>query len=547
VIELEHSATLRKAVFTVFLALFITASLAKLNLSAKAQPFPEYEAYVHTYVNSTSGNWTYLEKPSFPVHFNDSQIAVGENWSIVCPLEGNHSYHIYFYGEWINNGSSPKTDYDIYVYNSLGDMEGYHTEAAGFPEHLGTSVEDPFFVPRLSGNYTFVIVNDPRESMGAEPATFMLIEDVDCNAWHEHFVEGKGNDSLPAFRTSWAYEFVTEKQYVEAWVKVPETLDMYEARVYMMSNPLSANATILNGVPLAWESGLFGTRTGLLGGYNLDSGEDRGLAYATCEFYGQNMFLNFTSPYVGKSVYHLVLIGEAGAGVVDFLVKTEFNNTRLLRVTVPARAFPWNDTVITYSSLATDLENATLTYSVNGDQNGTFVQMDIVDNDTCTAVIPGHAAGTLVKFWVEADDVLENILVVNGSYFVKHPSTLNISLAHDTVRLGENITVNGCMTPATDDAQVIVRFTSLNETREMVCFALEDGTFAASFRPETIGEWSVQARFEGDAYVFVGESEWLTVKVEEQPFFVKYSLYIGGGLGAAALVGVVVYFKKSKG
>jgi hypothetical protein len=241
------------------------------------------------------------------------------------------------------------------------------------------------------------------------------------------------------------------------------------------------------------------------------------------------------------------LIGEAGAGVVDFLVKTEFNNTRLLRVTVPARAFPWNDTVITYSSLATDLENATLTYSVNGDQNGTFVQMDIVDNDTCTAVIPGHAAGTLVKFWVEADDVLENILVVNGSYFVKHPSTLNISLAHDTVRLGENITVNGCMTPATDDAQVIVRFTSLNETREMVCFALEDGTFAASFRPETIGEWSVQARFEGDAYVFVGESEWLTVKVEEQPFFVKYSLYIGGGLGAAALVGVVVYFKKSKG
>ncbi len=50
----------------------------------------------------------------------------------------------------------------------------------------------------------------------------------------------------------------------------------------------------------------------LVGGYNLESKEYRGVAYASCEFYGQDMFLNFTSPFPGKNLYHLVFIGEVG-------------------------------------------------------------------------------------------------------------------------------------------------------------------------------------------------------------------------------------------
>jgi hypothetical protein len=254
VIELRIKPPAKDSLIVVGVIIAIASLSANISLEAKAQNFPEYQRYVHEYLNSeVFGNWTYVEKPMFPVLFNDSQILIGQNWSIVCPLFANHSYHVYCYGEWINKSSEPKTDYDIYVYNPLGEMEGYHTESAGLPEHLGTTVEEPFFVPKYSGNYTFVIVNDERESIGAQQATFMIIENVECNVWHGHYVEGKDEYSQPVFNTSWAFEFATESQYIEVWVKVPETLDMYEARLYLMTNPRLLNKTSLNDLPLAWE------------------------------------------------------------------------------------------------------------------------------------------------------------------------------------------------------------------------------------------------------------------------------------------------------
>jgi hypothetical protein len=36
------------------------------------------------------------------------------------------------------------------------------------------------------------------------------------------------------------------------------------------------------------------------------------------------------------------------------------------------------------------------------------------------------------------------------------------------------------------------------------------------------------------------------VKIEEPTFLMKYSLYIGGGVAVVAVVGIVVYVKKSK-
>jgi hypothetical protein len=545
--KLGSALTAEKKLVAVGLTVFVASLIISLNLEAEAQYIPEYQRYVHNYLNSpVLGNWTYMEKPMFPVLFNDSQIPVGENWSIVCPLVANHSYHGYFYGAWVNNGSEPKTDYDIYVYDPMGELEGYHTQAAGLPEHLGTTVDEPFFVPKYSGNYTFVIANDARDSKAAEQATFMIIENVECNVWHEHYVEGTDNNSLPVFDTSWGYEFVTESQNIEVWIKVPKTLDMYEVRLYLMTDPESKNETVLNGVPLAWEPGLYGERNGTVGGYNLESKEYRGLAYASCEFYGQDMFLNFTSPYAGKSLYHLVFIGEVGSGTTEFLVKTEFNNTCLVPLTVPEKVYPYNDTAVAYTSNSTDLENATLQYSTDGWKNVSDLEMEILDNRTCRAVIPSQGAGAFVSYRVEADDVLRNVLVADGSYSVKYPSTLNISLIRNTTQLGENITVKGCLTPLDEDVPIRVCFTSANESREVVCHTLANGTFAASFKPETAGNWTVQARFDGDASVYDGVSPQLAVKVEEQSLFAKYSLYIGGGLGAVAMVGVVVYFRRSR-
>jgi hypothetical protein len=534
----------KKSLLYLLAVMFVTLTI-KLSCNIQVQGAGEYERYVHRYVNSPPGNWTYLEKPVFPVFFNESQIHVGQNWSLVCPLVANHSYHVYYYGKWIDTGPNPQTDYDIYVYDPLGGLESYHTEAAGLLEHLGTTAEEPLFLPKISGNYTFVIRNDPRESNGTKAATFMIIEDVKCNVWHSHYVEGKNDESLPVFATSWAYEFCTESRRIEVWVKVPNTLDMYEARVYMMANPNLGKGTISNNVPLAWEPGLYGNRSDPFGGYNLESTGYRGLAYSSCESYGQNMFMNFTSPFPGKSLYHLVFIGEAGAGTIDFLVKTEFGKAGLEPSTVPGRVYPNNDTVVAYLSNSTDLTNATLQYSTKDWTNATNLSMKILnDNRTCRAVVPGQKAGTSVTYKVVANDILESILKANGSYSVKYPTTLNVSLPSKAFTIGENVIVRGYAIPANADLPVMLTFTSGNLTKEVMGLTFDNGTFVIRFKPEAVGTWELQAVFAEDKFRYGSESAPLTLKVEEPSFSVKYSLYIGGGVGAATVIAAVVYTKK---
>ena len=546
-VELRKSHAGLRLLTALAVLLFAVLAMA-LNVRVKALDFPEYQKYVHTFQDAT-GNWTYMEKPMFPVFFNDSQIGIGQNWSIVAPLMANHSYHAYLYGQWVSNGSEPKTDYDIYVYDPSGQMEGYHTESAGLPEHLRTTADETFFLPKSSGNYTFVINNDARESNGSQQATFMIVEDVLPDMWHEHYVEGKDNNDLPVLSTSWGYEFSTESQHVEVWVKVPQTLDMYEARLYLMADPKVRNYTLLNDVPLPWEPGLYGERNSTdnkqqFGGYNLESQEYRGVAYASCENYGQEMFLTWNSSHPGKSLYHLVFIGEVGSGTIDFLVKTEFGTAALKPSTVPTRVYPQDETVVAYISNSTDLLNATLEYSVDNWTNATSLSMEIVDSRTCQAAIPGQNASASVHYTIEANDVLKNVLTTNGSYSVKYLTAINLTLVHEAIHVGENVTVKGFFTPEIADRLVTVVFSSGNETKEIDAVTLADGSFIAGFQTENMGTWDAQAVFNGDESYFSSVSPSLAVKIEEASFLTKYAVYIGGGAAAAAIVGAVVYIKK---
>jgi hypothetical protein len=74
---------------------------------------------------------------------------------------------------------------------------------------------------------------------------------------------------------------------------------------------------------------------------------------------------------------------------------------------------------------------------------------------------------------------------------------------------------------------------------------LENGTFVASFRPESVTVWTVQAKFAGDCCWYECESESWAVRVDEPTFVMKYSLYLGGGIGGGvAIAGIAVYLKK---
>jgi hypothetical protein len=526
----------RLFVIAVIATLLLMTLRVKVDAQIDAEAHPEYQRYVHT---DWLGNLTYVEKPMFPVYLNESQVPIGKNWTVICPLQANHSYHVYCYGEWVHTGPAPKTDYDIYVYNPEGELEGTHTEAAGLPEHLGTTVDDAFFVPASSGNYTFAIVNDARESNGAEQATFMIIENVEFDTWYTHSASGKVADA-PAFNTSWAYEFLTASPRIELWVRVPDTLDMYEARLYLMSNKESLT---VNNVSLPWEPGLYGNKT-TVGGYNLESEAYRGVAYASCEYNGQDMFLNYTQPFAGENAYHLVLMGEVGEGTIEFLVKTTFGGA-LTPLTFPQKVTPSNITEISYATNTTRLENATLLYTVDNWKNATKMNM-VVSNMTCNATIPQQEAGSFVEYTVQATDTIKNTLTTAGNFTVKYPSAItDFNATRIPVTIGDNITVTGTISAEAGGAPIVVTFMSTNSTETVTCTALGNGTFTASFHPENTGDWMAQAAFAGNSSVYACESEPVMVAVEEPSFLVSYGLYIGGGVGGGlTAVGAIVYVKK---
>ena len=393
-------------IIALILSLIFTAQAFGLQLTTTQ----EYTRYVHTFINSESGNYTLVEKPIFPVMINNSQIQIGRNWTIICPLEEGHNYHVYCYGAWVNTTSAAKTDYDIYVFNPQGNLESSHTEAAGFPEHLGTTTNDSLFTPKQSGNYSFVIKNDPRESEGAQQATFMIIETLESDKWFTQNVEGKADDNSPSYQTSWVYEFVTNNSKVELYVKVPETLDMYEARLYLMND---ANSPSINSYPLPWEPGLFSNVSNRVGGYNFENDGYRGVAYASCEYMGQAMFLNYSSTNSGLKLYQLMLIGEEGSGNVEFMLKTRFENVTLSPLVFPKKVLPDQPANISYiTNKASVLEKAQLSFTTDNWTSTSPITMAI-SNQTCNATIPGQKAGSVVKFRINANDILKNNMTCN--------------------------------------------------------------------------------------------------------------------------------------
>jgi hypothetical protein len=527
-----------KTAATLTLAALMLFPLISTAFSLQLTTTQEYATYVHTY-NSPQGNVTYVEKPVFPVQINNTQIQIGKNWTIICPLQQGHSYHVYCYGTWVNMSSAAKTDYDIYVYNPQGNLESSHTEAAGLPEHLGTTTNDALFTPTQSGNYSFVILNDSHDSKGAQAATFMIIENLQCDNWYTSAAEGP-NGNLPSLHTCWAYEFVTNASKVALYVNVPDTVDMYEARLYLMNN---AQSLSINSFPLPWEQGLYGNTSGVVGGYNFESNSYRGVAYASCEFNGQSMFLNYTTTVSGLKLYQVVFIGEAGAGDIQFMLKSNFTTPILSPMSLPKRVYPDAPTSIAYNSSANNLESAKITYSINNWTDTNTADM-AVNGQVCNYTFAGQKAGTLMQYKIFATDVLRNSLNASGNFIVKQQPTLNITVAKDVIRYNENLTVVGLLSPCSSASSVAVRVDNGNSTRETNCILNNDGSFTCSLKLPSAGTYYIYASSPESNSQFAALSQEIKVTMGEPPLYIKYQLYLIIGLVAAGVAGGLVYFFK---
>jgi hypothetical protein len=424
---------------------------------------------------------------------------------------------VYCYGEWIDyDPSSAKTDYDIFVYDPFGELESYHTEAAGLPEHLGTTVDVPFFTPKHTGNYSFLIKNDARESQGAKEATFMLIEHVEVNRWYQRYMEGKV-DNKPVESTSWAYEFNTTSRHVEVWIEVPDTLDMYEARLYIMANPSKGVGTLLNDMPLAWEPGLYGDLSGVYGGYNLDSeGFRHTEAMASCEFPGEDMLINYTAPYEGNLLYHLVLIAEYGNGTINFMVKTDFEAPKL-KIQDPVEAvYSNNETTITvYVEEQSGLDTVLLNYTDDDWATSTVIKMAASQNRTYVGTIPGQPAGTTVKYRISASDKAGNKAEVRGGYVVKNPTNITLALSESVIYYGENITVTGSISHG--GATVTLNYTYGDIVTPKLLSTNSSGFFTDTYFPNKTGSWTVIVSWAGNETCFGASSGYRNFTVEKTP------------------------------
>ncbi len=491
------------------------------------------------------GNWTYVSKPVFPVKINESQIPIGANWTYVYTLNENSTYHVYCYGEWIDyDPDSAKTDYDIFVYDPSGEQESYHTEAAGLPEHLGTTVDHPFFTPKHTGNYSFLVKNDPRESQGAKEATFMLIEHVDCNRWYQCYMEGKVNDK-PVENTSWAYEFNTTSKHVEIWIEVPDTLDMYEARLYIMANPSKGIGTLLNDMPLALEAGLYGNLSELYGGYNLDSeGFRHTEAMASCEFPGEDMLINYTAPYEGNLLYHLVLIAEHGNGSLNFMAKTDFEAPKLSIKDPVEAVYSNNETTITvYVEDHSGLDTVLLNYTGDDWATSNAIEMTASQNQTYVGTIPGQPAGTTVKYRILASDNAENSAEVQGSYVVKNPTNITLALSKSVIHYGENITVTGSISHG--GATVTLNYTCDDVVTPRLLSSNSSGFFTDVYFPNKTGSWAVIVDWAGNETCFGASSGYRNFTVERTLMLItcnitKESITIGGNIKVTGSVSPIV-------
>ena len=80
-------------------------------------------------------------------------------------------------------------------------------------------------------------------------------------------------------------------------------------------------------------------------------------------------------------------------------------------------------------------------------------------------------------------------------------------------------------------------FKSLNYT--VVTFP--NGTFSFSHAFNSSGVWAVEAAFPGDSADFPCYANQIVLSVQEQPFYVKDGVFIGGG-GFFGVVGLCLFY-----
>lgn len=501
--------TLLTALFTVML----TLSLLTINVLARNDWIE----------SSTVPQTNKVPKPVDPVFINggNDTIEIGplqewDSWRLKYDLKRDREYHIFLVGDFVINDTDPVTDYDIYTYlpGARVPEERYttHTESAGLPEQVANDAAHQYFVPPQSGEYTFEIKYDDRDSENDReplPAIFMLIEHIDVNDWYSRELDGRELD-LEIVDTAYAYEFNTSSPQIRVKVEVPSSLDMYEARLYAMANPESGVGYDLYDIGAPFGD-YFTAFSGEYGGYNTSSRGDRNIdAMDSGEFKGDPLEFTYNTPSgdSGRNIfYYLVLIAEYGEGTVDFIIQTDFSDPEITIVNPPELVIEDDDTeILVKIEDEADIEEVWIRYTTDGENWSRDGLSSGVDGYDIT--LENYLAGDFVEYIVYAKDEFGNIGSTGSGFQVKKTATISCSIADMTLMGDQNAKITGVTT--LESAPLHVNFTNGDHVENFDIVTGEDGAFSLTFEPPVLGDWSFQASFEGDNISLPAESNVLT-------------------------------------
>ena len=453
-----------------------------------------------------------VNKPVDPVFINTGNdsisIPVGESWDFIYNLKSGHRYHIFLVGDWIHNASSPMTDYDVYTYKPSGAPFSSHTESAGLPEQVSTDENHHYFVPEQTGEYTFRIVNDERDSENAETAILMVTEHIDVNTEYSQFLEGRDSGDNEVLYSGWAFEFNTSAPEIRIFVDVPSLLDMYEARLFAMAKPDTDTGYSLYGIGVPFGN-FFTGFSGDYGGFNTYSQGDRNIeAMDSGEYSGQDLEFMYDSPNLSENAsdifYYLVLIAEHGQGTVDFVVQTDFEPP-IISLDPPEVGVEGESSEITVTiEDDTELDEVWIEYST--DEGETWRTKDLSEKgDGYRCELGSLFAGEYVDFTIYAEDAFGNIGSIESGFQVKRIISLECFIAHKNLYGDESAMVTGSSN--LDAALIELEFTSGEMVEDYQIRTDENGAFGFTFAPPLLGEWSFQAQFEGSETEFPASSK----------------------------------------
>jgi len=430
-----------------------------------------------------------------------------------CYLEAGHKYHIFLVGDWITNETERATDYDIEVRNPSNVIVSINTESAGLPEQVANDEKHQFFVPAQTGDYRFIIYNDPKDSAlnEADAAVFMIIEHLDVNTRYSKFLEGKPSVGA-AYPTGnrIAYEFNTTESDFLLYIEVPNPvpvdgikgLDMYEARVFPMANPENNIGYSIQDIGVPFGSLLLGETVNSYGLYNLSiPGYSFPEMRISCESAGVDMrkvisIENNNSSKAQNIFYYLVLLAEYFEGEVEFYIKTDYRDVNISLIDAPEVGYTNGTTLIkAEAESATDLDSMWIEYTTDNWKTSDLIEL-MDKTDYWLAALPSFDLHEFVQYRIHAEDEIDNKGIYEGSYTVMNKVEIDFGLSGSVIQGGQTVKITGAATRPSINLKLNIEHGGTTNSINVQTDG--DGVFTYDYKPTKIGEYDITLSYSGD-------------------------------------------------